>query len=123
MKSKKLLTITLTSLLIGSCLVLPALADSADAPSGGNVATYEISANVKRIDEYAFANSTSLVSVKIPDCNCHRGLRLLGLHEPERDHDSQQRDRDWRARIRWMHGAGKVAGAGECDKSQRLHVL
>ncbi len=51
MKSKKLLTITLTSLLIGSCLVLPALADSADAPSGGNVATYEISANVKRIDE------------------------------------------------------------------------
>ena len=67
MKSKKLLTITLTSLLIGSCLVLPALADSADAPSGGNVATYEISANVKRIDEYAFANSTSLVSVKIPD--------------------------------------------------------
>lgn len=32
-----------------------------------NVATYEISANVKRIDEYAFANSTSLVSVKIPD--------------------------------------------------------
>lgn len=61
MKSKKLLTITLTSLLIGSCLVLPALADSADAPSGGNVATYEISANVKRIDEYAFANSTSLV--------------------------------------------------------------
>ena len=67
MKSKKLLTITLTSLLVGSCLTIPALADNAAAQSGGNVATYEISANVKRIDEYAFANSTSLVSVKIPD--------------------------------------------------------
>ena len=118
MKSKKLLTITLTSLLIGSCLVLPALADSADAPSGGNVATYEISANVKRIDEYAFANSTSLVSVKIPD-----SVTAIGLHEPERDYDSQQRDRDWRARIRWMHGAGEGGWAGECNESQRLHVL
>lgn len=60
MKSKKLLTIMLTSLLIGSCLVLPALADSADAPSGGNVATYEISANVKRIDEYALQTARAL---------------------------------------------------------------
>lgn len=67
MKSKKLLTIALTSLLVGSCLTIPALADSATAQSGGNVSTYEISANVKRIDEYAFANSTNLVSVKIPD--------------------------------------------------------
>lgn len=67
MKSKKLLTITLTSLLVGSCLTIPALADNAAAQSGGNVSTYEISANVKRIDEYAFANSTNLVSVKIPD--------------------------------------------------------
>lgn len=61
MKTKKLLTITLTGLLAGSCLAIPALADSVDTQSGENFVTYEISANIKRIDEYAFAGSTNLL--------------------------------------------------------------
>lgn len=67
METKKLLTITLTGLLAGGCLVFPAMAEGADAPSGEQVVKYTIPASVKRIDEYAFAGDTTLVRVKIPE--------------------------------------------------------
>ena len=67
MEAKKLLTIALTGLLAGGCLMVPALAEDADGQSGGNPATYTIPARVKRIEDYAFAGDTTLERVKIPD--------------------------------------------------------
>lgn len=67
MEAKKLLTIALTGLLAGGCLMVPALAEDADGQSSGNPATYTIPARVKRIEDYAFAGDTSLERVKIPD--------------------------------------------------------
>lgn len=67
MEAKKLLTLALTGLLAGGCLMVPALAEDADGQSSGNPATYTIPARVKRIEDYAFAGDTSLERVKIPD--------------------------------------------------------
>ena len=67
MDAKKLLTIALTGLLAGGCLMVPALAEDADGQSSGNPATYTIPARVKRIEDYAFAGDTTLERVKIPD--------------------------------------------------------
>lgn len=59
MEAKKLLTLALTGLLAGGCLMVPALAEDADGQSGGNPATYTIPARVKRIEDYAFAGDTT----------------------------------------------------------------
>lgn len=67
MEAKKLLTIALTGLLAGGCLMVPALAEDADGQSSGNPVTYTIPARVKRIEDYAFAGDTTLERVKIPD--------------------------------------------------------
>ena len=67
MEAKKLLTLALTGLLAGGCLMVPALAEDADGQSSGNPATYTIPARVKRIEDYAFAGDTTLERVKIPD--------------------------------------------------------
>ena len=50
MEAKKLLTLALTGLLAGGCLMVPALAEDADGQSSGNPATYTIPARVKRIE-------------------------------------------------------------------------
>ena len=63
MEAKKLLTIALTGLLAGGCLMVPALAEDADGQSSGNPATYTIPARVKRIEDYAFAGDTTLERV------------------------------------------------------------
>ena len=67
MMKKKLLALALTGLMAGGSLLMPAMAETAAQPSGQTTAEYALPADTKRIDEYAFAGNTSLVSVKIPD--------------------------------------------------------
>ena len=77
MEAKKLLTIALTGLLAGGCLMVPALAEDADGQSSGNPATYTIPARVKRILRRRGAAGNPHSGGR----DGNRRLRLFGLHE------------------------------------------